>query len=224
MKLFRDDGHLTDEALTALAGESLDDLSRLEVAEHLAFCDLCLQRYTLALEPQPLLTPSCSCRESLMRRIRERTLHLITSRYATAAAVALALTVVWGSGSLIPPEVQTHEAPAAQTASDPSWAQRWSDALNQVVSGWNTWLSGRGPVNRISPNKEDNIHETQTRTAAVYRILYSRMRGDVSGIYEAGNFHSYGILWPSDHSNFSGSGRFGGTAAADLDVLLFRQL
>lgn len=49
------------------------------------------------------------------------------------------------------------------------------------------------------------------------------MRGDVSGIYEAGNFHSYGILWPSDHSNFSGSGRFGGTAAADLDVLLFRR-
>ena len=145
MKLFRDDGHLTDEALTALAGESLDDLSRLEIAEHLAFCDLCLQRYTLALEPQPLLTPSRSCRESFMRRIRERTLHLITSRYATAAAaVALALTVVWGSGSLIPPEVQTHEAPAAQTASDPSWAQRWSDALNQVVSGWNTWLSGRG--------------------------------------------------------------------------------
>lgn len=85
MKLFRDDGHLTDEALTALAGESLDDLSRLEIAEHLAFCDLCLQRYTLALEPQPLLTPSRSCRESLMRRIRERTLHLITSRYATAA-------------------------------------------------------------------------------------------------------------------------------------------
>ena len=80
MKLFRDDGHLTDEALTALAGESLDDLSRLEIAEHLAFCDLCLQRYTLALEPQPLLTPSRSCRESLMRRIRERTLHLITSR------------------------------------------------------------------------------------------------------------------------------------------------
>lgn len=145
MKLFRDDGHLTDEALTALAGESLDDLSCLEIAEHLAFCDLCLQRYTLALEPQPLLTPSRSCRESLMRRIRERTLHLITSRYATAAAaVALALTVVWGSGSLIPPEVQTHEAPAAQTASDPSWAQRWSEALDQVVSGWNTWLSGRG--------------------------------------------------------------------------------
>ena len=89
MKLFRDDGHLTDEALTALAGESLDDLSRLEIAEHLAFCDLCLQRYTLALEPQPLLTPSRSCRESLMRRIRERTLHLITSRYATAAAAVL---------------------------------------------------------------------------------------------------------------------------------------
>ena len=42
-----------------------------------------------------------------MRRIRERTLHLITSRYATAAAaVVLALTVVWGSGALIPPEIR----------------------------------------------------------------------------------------------------------------------
>ena len=136
MKLFRDAGHLTDEALTALAGESLDDLSRLEIAEHLAFCDLCLQRYTLALEPQPLLTPDHSCRESLMRRIRERTLHLITSRYATAAAaVVLALTVVWGSGALIPPEIRAHD--------DPSGAGRWSNALDQVVSGWNTWLSGR---------------------------------------------------------------------------------
>lgn len=223
MKLFRDDGHLTDEALTALAGESLDDLSRLEIAEHLAFCDLCLQRYTLALEPQPLLTPDHSCRESLMRRIRERTLHLITSRYATAAAaVVLALTVVWGSGALIPPEIRAHdEVPAAQTASDPSWAERWSNALDQVVSGWNTWLSGGSPASRISPNKEDNIHETQTRTAAVYCILYSRMRRDVSGIYEAGNFHPHGILWPSDRSNFSGNRCFGSTAAADLDVFLF---
>ena len=45
MKLFRDDGHLTDEALTALAGESLDDLSRLEIAEHLAFCDSAMDSF-----------------------------------------------------------------------------------------------------------------------------------------------------------------------------------
>ncbi|MBP3485722.1 MAG: hypothetical protein J6J81_02685, partial [Oscillospiraceae bacterium] len=62
MDIFQHDGHLTDEALTALAaGESLDETARLEIAEHLAFCDLCLQRYTDALAGTELLTPEQSC-------------------------------------------------------------------------------------------------------------------------------------------------------------------
>ena len=66
MDIFRYDGHLTDEALAALVtGESLDETARLEMAEHLAFCDLCLQRYTDALTGTELLTPEHSCRESL---------------------------------------------------------------------------------------------------------------------------------------------------------------
>ena len=70
-------------------------------------------------------------------------LKLQTSMVVSIVLV-LALTVVWGSGALIPPEIRAHdEVPAAQTASDPSWAERWSNALDQVVSGWNTWLSGR---------------------------------------------------------------------------------
>ena len=41
MDAFRSDGHLTDEILTALAGgEELEELTRLEAAEHLSFCDL----------------------------------------------------------------------------------------------------------------------------------------------------------------------------------------
>jgi len=50
--VFREDGHLSGEALEAMAGneDRFDDLERLEIAEHLAFCDCCLQRYTLALE------------------------------------------------------------------------------------------------------------------------------------------------------------------------------
>ena len=99
MEPFRTDGHLTDETLAALArGRELDELTRLEAAEHLAFCDACLQRYTDLLATAPLLVPAHSCRESLWVRVRRRTLRLVTSRYATAAAaVALALTVLWGS-------------------------------------------------------------------------------------------------------------------------------
>ena len=106
MEIFRHDGHLTDRALAALvAGESLDETARLEIAEHLAYCDLCLQRYTDALAGAPLLTPERSCQESLRRRIRARTVQIFTSRYATAAAaVALALTVLWGSAGMTLPE------------------------------------------------------------------------------------------------------------------------
>lgn len=58
MERFRDDGHLTDEALSALIQQvPMGELERLEIAEHLAFCDICLQRYTTLLTDAPLLTP-----------------------------------------------------------------------------------------------------------------------------------------------------------------------
>ena len=69
----------------------------LELAEHLAFSDEGLLRYTLAMEEGALLVPERSCQKTLWARIRGRALRLAASRYATAvAAVALALTVLWG--------------------------------------------------------------------------------------------------------------------------------
>ena len=63
MTCFRPDGHLTDAALTALVrGDCLEELDRLELAEHLAYCDQCLQRYTELLSEGPMLTPARSCR------------------------------------------------------------------------------------------------------------------------------------------------------------------
>lgn len=97
--VFREDGHLSGGALEALAKneDRFDELERLEIAEHLAFCDYCLQRYTLALEDGALLVPERSCRKALWARVRGRALRLAASRYATAAAaVTLALTVLWG--------------------------------------------------------------------------------------------------------------------------------
>ena len=101
--VFRDDGHLSAGALEALARneDRFSELERLEIAEHLAFCDECLQRYTLALEGGTLLVPEHSCQKTLWVRIRSRALRLAVSRYATAAAaVTLALTVLWGGGGV----------------------------------------------------------------------------------------------------------------------------
>ena len=142
MEIFRHDGHLTNEALAALAiGAPLDETARLEVAEHLAYCDLCLQRYTDALAGAPLLTPERSCRESLWRRVRARTIQIFTSRYAAAVAgVVLALTLVWGSG------YQGFRLPQLPedrpTVSD--GLRKWNESLDNAMSGVNEFFDGLG--------------------------------------------------------------------------------
>lgn len=147
MNRFRDDGHLTDETLAALVrGDELDELGRLEVSEHLAFCDLCLQRYTDLLDGAPLLVPEHSCQDSLWVRVRARTLRLVTSRYATAAAaVALALTMVWGSGriSFVRKPVLPENRPSVSQGLR-EWSAKWNDSLDSAVSGFNEFLSGFG--------------------------------------------------------------------------------
>lgn len=147
MELFDRNGHLTEEALAALIRErELDELGRLEAAEHLAFCDLCLQRYMDALAGAELLTPERSCRESLWVRIRMRTVRLVTSRYATAAAaVALALTVVWGSGriDLVRRPALPEDRPSVSQGLR-EWPTKWNTALDSVMSGLNDFFDGFG--------------------------------------------------------------------------------
>lgn len=46
MELFDKNGCLTDEGLQALQAGGLDELGRLETAEHLSYCDKCMDRYT----------------------------------------------------------------------------------------------------------------------------------------------------------------------------------
>ena len=49
MELFDKNGCLTDEGLQALQAGGLDELGRLETAEHLSYCDKCMDRYTALL-------------------------------------------------------------------------------------------------------------------------------------------------------------------------------
>lgn len=142
MDVFHEDGHLTDQALAALVqGEELDGLTRLELAEHLAFCDQCLQRYTAILEDMELPEPAHSCQKSLWVRVRSRTLQMITSRYATAAAaVGLALTVVWGSGNTALPSLT--EPPRERQYVVSESLRQWGASLDGAMQGLNDILSG----------------------------------------------------------------------------------
>lgn len=57
MESFRKDGCLSDEGLHALIAGQLDELGRLEAAEHLAYCDKCTDRYTALLTADALSDP-----------------------------------------------------------------------------------------------------------------------------------------------------------------------
>ena len=149
MERFRADGHLTNEALAAMIrGEALDELGRLEIAEHLSFCDLCLQRYTDLLCGTELLTPERSCQKTLWARVRTRPLRLVTSRYATAAAaVALALTVLWGGQEIRFSRPALPEIRPAAAERLHSWPERWNDALSETLSGVTNFFDGLRPGN-----------------------------------------------------------------------------
>ena len=66
MELFDKNGCLTDEGLQALQAGGLDELGRLETAEHLSYCDKCMDRYTALLTADALETPPHSAHKAVM--------------------------------------------------------------------------------------------------------------------------------------------------------------
>ena len=129
--LFLKDGHLSDEGLAALRDGGLDELARLEAAEHLSFCDQCLDRY-LALAEPALVQPPQDLTLPVMRRVRQRMARLLLNRYAVAAAAVLLAFGLWGGGVF------------RQIARRPDWPDpaateaRWeiSDAVNQLFGAF----------------------------------------------------------------------------------------
>ena len=66
MELFREDGCLSDEGLHALTAGQLDELGRLEAAEHLSYCDKCTDRYTALLTADALADPPRDVRRTVI--------------------------------------------------------------------------------------------------------------------------------------------------------------
>ena len=87
MELFREDGCLSDEGLHALTAGQLDELGRLEAAEHLAYCDKCTDRYTALLTADALTDPPRDVRRTVMSTIWVR---LMQSTYGRAAVAGVA--------------------------------------------------------------------------------------------------------------------------------------
>ena len=97
-ELFCEDGHLSDAGLQALLDGRLDELGRLEAAEHLGFCQPCLERYTALLTGDALREPGADLAPTVAWRLRQKSLRVNLRRYAAAAAAAAVALTLWGSG------------------------------------------------------------------------------------------------------------------------------
>ncbi len=100
MELFDKNGCLTDEGLQALRAGQLDELGRLEAAEHLAYCDRCTDRYTALLTADVLQEPPRSAHKAVMGAIWVRLMQNTWGRAAVAGAAAVLAFTMWRSGSV----------------------------------------------------------------------------------------------------------------------------
>ena len=100
MELFDKNGCLTDEGLQALQAGGLDELGRLETAEHLAYCDKCMDRYTALLTADALETPPRSAHKAVMAAIWVRLMQNTWGRAAVAGVAAVLAFTMWRSGTV----------------------------------------------------------------------------------------------------------------------------
>ena len=98
LELFREDGCLTDEGLQALRNGQLDELGRLEAAEHLSYCDKCMDRYTALLTADVLETPPRGVHGTIMTTIWVRLMQSTYGRVAVAGVAAVLALSLWRSG------------------------------------------------------------------------------------------------------------------------------
>ena len=98
--LFDDGGHLTGAGMNAMENGSLDELGSLEAAEHLSFCNACLNRYTNWLEamPQTLLSPARDIAPQVQNLLRMRSIRVFTNKYVSIAAAVILAFALWNFG------------------------------------------------------------------------------------------------------------------------------
>lgn len=142
MELFLENGHLSDQGLQALVDGSLDEMQRLEAAEHLSFCDECLMRYTQRLSEDVLEQPAQNVTLPVMRRLRQRAAAAVFNRYAAAAAAVIVTGALWYGGVFggMMQAVTPSYAPLAQSSTQQSQEQHSSGGWRQALQNWNQQL------------------------------------------------------------------------------------
>ena len=138
MDLFYEDGHIKEEALQSLMDGGLDEMGRLEISEHLSFCDECLLKYSdmLSFSSDEAVGSSATAKVIMpvvKKRLRRERLY----RYSTMAAAACLAITFWVTGvfnidasKVEPPEVGSH------TQKITEWIGKFTHDVTSGIGGF----------------------------------------------------------------------------------------
>lgn len=96
--IFNDDGHISDFGFYRLQKNELNEIQSLEIAEHLSFCDKCIEKYTSILSDSNLLEPPETFTISTLKKIKKKITQFICNKYFSVAIAAGFAIFLWISG------------------------------------------------------------------------------------------------------------------------------
>lgn len=148
-KYFDPEGHISDRGFRMLINDEMDELPRYELAEHLDFCDHCVERYTDFLVDDSLMVPREEIAPTVMDKIKHRARMVILSRTARVSIAACLALVIWVGGASQLHFVQPDKGNFGHTNQKAFSLQQVfhgaNEGLDQIFSSFNAFLRGDAP-------------------------------------------------------------------------------
>lgn len=141
MDRFTADGHIAKEALQDLLNDNLDELGRLELAEHLSFCDCCLEQNTLMMTDEYLVTPEEPLKEPVLKRIRRKAARIFFNKFTTVAAAVVLAVAIGISGLYRTPSSSAPNTNQGQQITFTERFKNFTGDVNQALSGFISSIS-----------------------------------------------------------------------------------
>lgn len=136
-ELFDEAGHLTNYAFNCLINDELDELSRLEISEHMSFCDDCLLRYMDILDSQQLIEPPELLEKSIIRKLKTRAIRVLVNQYTQMAIAASFALIFWVSGVFNPLNYDIKALTNVSsdfTSKTSQFEENISEGLNKIIN------------------------------------------------------------------------------------------
>ena len=141
MRTFDRSGHITESGFSALMSGAADELSRFEMAEHLDWCDRCVDRYSLKLTDGLLFETPKDFSGTVMARIRRRALRIITGQTAKVCAAACLAIVIWCGGIFDGDLMTEGEMLSAKITAGGSGFSQMVSGIGNAIGDWLSGLS-----------------------------------------------------------------------------------